>query len=69
MITQILLLFQPYTHVTVTSDEEESSKKKEQTFTNNLNNKLSELSDSPQTDESKIESLDKKLQQQQVTTK
>ncbi|XP_030021275.2 LIM domain only protein 7 isoform X3 [Manduca sexta] len=48
---------EPYTHVTVTSDEEESSKNK---FASNLNNKLSELAPTD-----KIETLDKKLQQQQ----
>ncbi|KAG6446146.1 hypothetical protein O3G_MSEX004321 [Manduca sexta] len=49
---------EPYTHVTVTSDEEESSKNK---FASNLNNKLSELASTD-----KIETLDKKLQQQQA---
>ncbi|XP_028163015.1 LIM domain only protein 7 isoform X2 [Ostrinia furnacalis] len=56
---------EPYTQMTVTSDEEESTKKqKEQTFTNNLNTKLTELTESPQTDD-KIDTLDKKIQQQQ----
>ncbi|KAL0868668.1 hypothetical protein ABMA27_008119 [Loxostege sticticalis] len=60
---------EPYTQMTVTSDEEETTKKqKEQTFTNDLNTKLTELTDSPQTDESKIVTLDKKIQQQQVTS-
>ncbi|CAH2985735.1 unnamed protein product [Chilo suppressalis] len=57
---------EPYTHVTVTSDEEEAAKKQSEiNFTTNLNTKLTELKDSSQTDESKIDSLDKKLQQQQ----
>ncbi|XP_053615899.1 LIM domain only protein 7 isoform X2 [Plodia interpunctella] len=56
---------EPYTHVTVTSDEEELAKKQdEQKFTANLNTKLSELTES-QTDDSKIDNLDKKLQHQQ----
>ncbi|KAJ0172397.1 hypothetical protein K1T71_012370 [Dendrolimus kikuchii] len=57
---------EPYTNVTVTSDEEETAKKqKEQTFTNSLSSKLTELSENTQND-SKIESLDKTLQQQQA---
>ncbi|CAB3238064.1 unnamed protein product [Arctia plantaginis] len=52
---------EPYTHVTVTSDEEEQSKKRED-FTANLNSKLTELTDAPA---DKIESIDKKLQQTQ----
>ncbi|XP_075984544.1 smallish isoform X2 [Anticarsia gemmatalis] len=51
---------EPYTHVTVTSDEEEQIKK--QTFTSDLNSKLTELTDT-QTDN--IENMDKKLQQTQ----
>ncbi|XP_049885806.1 LIM domain only protein 7 isoform X2 [Pectinophora gossypiella] len=58
---------EPYTHVTVTSDEEEAAKKqKEENFSTNLTSKLSDLTDSTaQLDENKIETLDKKLQQQQ----
>ncbi|KAL4717313.1 hypothetical protein ACJJTC_017200, partial [Scirpophaga incertulas] len=57
---------EPYTHITVTSDEEDTAKnRKEQAFTNDLNTKLSDLTDTSQNDDSKIESLDKKLQQQQ----
>lgn len=67
MHINILNNFQPYTNVTVTSDEEETAKKqKEQTFTNSLSSKLTELSENNQND-SKIETLDKTLQQQQVT--
>ncbi|XP_060806056.1 LIM domain only protein 7 isoform X2 [Amyelois transitella] len=56
---------EPYTHVTVTSDEEEAAKKQnEQNFTSNLNTKLNELSET-QTDDNKLDSLDKKLQHQQ----
>ncbi|XP_026735923.1 LIM domain only protein 7, partial [Trichoplusia ni] len=55
---------EPYTHVTVTSDEEESSKKQVE-FSSNLNSKLTELTEAPA---DKIESLDKKLQQQQART-
>lgn len=54
--------------MTVTSDEEEAMKKQtEQNFTSDLTNKLSDLSETVQSDDSKIETLDKKLQQQQVT--
>ncbi|KAM3960775.1 smallish isoform 1-T4 [Aphomia sociella] len=56
---------EPYTHVTVTSDEEEQIKKQEQSFTSNLNSKLTELTETQETDVSKIDKLDKKLQQQQ----
>ncbi|XP_031770444.1 uncharacterized protein LOC113520348 isoform X2 [Galleria mellonella] len=56
---------EPYTHVTVTSDEEEQVKKQEQNFTSNLNSKLTELTETQETDVSKIDKLDKKLQQQQ----
>lgn len=57
--------------MTVTSDEEEAAKKQnEQSFNTNLNTKLSHLSEvTSELDETKIESLDKKLQQQQVTPK
>lgn len=54
---------EPYTHVTVTSDEEEQMKKKQESFTSNLNSKLTELTDT-RTDQ--IEVIDKKLQQTQV---
>lgn len=55
----------------MTSDEEEAAKKqKEQSFSTNLNTKLSHLSEATsELDETKIETLDKKLQQQQVTSK
>ncbi|CAK1593648.1 unnamed protein product [Parnassius mnemosyne] len=57
---------EPYTQVTVTSDEEESTKKKnEQQFTEDLTSKLTTLSNSPENDQTKIDSLDKKIQQQQ----
>ncbi|XP_059058703.1 uncharacterized protein LOC131852093 isoform X2 [Achroia grisella] len=56
---------EPYTHVTVTSDEEEQIKKQEKNFTTNLNSKLTELTVSQESDVSKIDKLDKKLQQQQ----
>ncbi|XP_022815313.1 LIM domain only protein 7 isoform X1 [Spodoptera litura] len=52
---------EPYTHVTVTSDEEESTKKHQETFSSNLNSKLSELTEPSD----KIDSLDKTIQQQQ----
>ncbi|XP_072933600.1 uncharacterized protein smash isoform X2 [Epargyreus clarus] len=56
---------EPYTHMTVTSDEEENNKKKsEQTFNNHLATKLSGLTETVEADD-KIEHLDKKLQQQQ----
>jgi hypothetical protein len=54
--------------VTVTSDEEETAKKNEQKFATNLNTKLTELNNVGQSDESKIDTLDKKIQQQQVTS-
>ncbi|XP_059058704.1 uncharacterized protein LOC131852093 isoform X3 [Achroia grisella] len=57
---------EPYTHVTVTSDEEEQIKKQEKNFTTNLNSKLTELTVSQESDVSKIDKLDKKLQQQQA---
>ncbi|XP_013166054.1 PREDICTED: uncharacterized protein LOC106116687 isoform X4 [Papilio xuthus] len=53
---------EPYTHVTVTSDEEETAKKSE-IFTEDLTTKLTSLTTD---NETKIESLDKKLQQQQA---
>ncbi|CAG4988601.1 unnamed protein product [Colias eurytheme] len=53
---------EPYTQITVTSDEEESTRNKEQTFAKDLSNKLSDL---PNVDP-KIDHLDKKLQQQQT---
>ncbi|XP_013149287.1 PREDICTED: uncharacterized protein LOC106111688 isoform X2 [Papilio polytes] len=53
---------EPYTHVTVTSDEEETAKKTEN-FTEDLTTKLNTLTTD---NETKIESLDKKLQQQQA---
>ncbi|CAG4990764.1 unnamed protein product [Parnassius apollo] len=57
---------EPYTQVTVTSDEEESTKKKnEQQFTEDLTSKLTSLSNAPDNDQTKIDSLDKKIQQQQ----
>ncbi|KAJ8708999.1 hypothetical protein PYW07_008825 [Mythimna separata] len=56
---------EPYTHVTVTSDEEESAKKQQDTFSTNLSSKLSELSEQSEAPADKIESLDKTLQQQQ----
>ncbi|KAF9411779.1 hypothetical protein HW555_009525, partial [Spodoptera exigua] len=52
---------EPYTHVTVTSDEEESTKKQQETFSSNLNSKLSELTEPSD----KIDNLDKTIQQQQ----
>ncbi|KAF9819601.1 hypothetical protein SFRURICE_005554, partial [Spodoptera frugiperda] len=52
---------EPYTHVTVTSDEEESTKKHQEAFSSNLNSKLSELTEPSD----KIDSLDKTIQQQQ----
>lgn len=57
---------EPYTHVTVTSDEEESAKKQQDTFSTNLSSKLSELSEQSEAPSDKIESLDKTIQQQQV---
>lgn len=57
---------EPYTHVTITSDEEEIIKKQNGDFTNNLNTKLAELKETSQSDDSQIENLDKKLQQQQA---
>lgn len=67
-VIEITYLLQPYTHITVTSDEEETTKKQvEDNLSSNLTSQLSELTDaSSQLDENKIESLDKKLQQQQV---
>ncbi|XP_063896864.1 uncharacterized protein Smash isoform X2 [Helicoverpa armigera] len=55
---------EPYTHVTVTSDEEETVKKQE-AFSNNLSSKLSELTEAPG---DKIDNLDKTIQQQQART-
>ncbi|CAK1545776.1 unnamed protein product [Leptosia nina] len=51
---------EPYTQITVTSDEEESAKKTEQTFAKDLTEKLTDLPS-----DEKIDHLDKKLQQQQ----
>ncbi|XP_047508448.1 LIM domain only protein 7 isoform X6 [Pieris napi] len=53
---------EPYTQMTVTSDEEETSKKKNETFAKDLTDKLSDL---PNESHDKIDHLDKKLQQQQ----
>ncbi|XP_022118676.2 LIM domain only protein 7 isoform X2 [Pieris rapae] len=53
---------EPYTQMTVTSDEEESSKKKNETFAKDLTDKLSVL---PDESRDKIDNLDKKIQQQQ----
>ncbi|XP_047988173.1 LIM domain only protein 7 isoform X3 [Leguminivora glycinivorella] len=52
---------EPYTNVTVTSDEEEASKKSEN-FASNLTSKLTDLA------QPDIDSLDKKLQEQQGRT-
>ncbi|XP_063380331.1 uncharacterized protein LOC134666949 isoform X1 [Cydia fagiglandana] len=52
---------EPYTHVTVTSDEEETSKKSDN-FASNLTSKLTDLA------QPDIDSLDKKLQEQQGRT-
>ncbi|XP_047508444.1 LIM domain only protein 7 isoform X2 [Pieris napi] len=54
---------EPYTQMTVTSDEEETSKKKNETFAKDLTDKLSDL---PNESHDKIDHLDKKLQQQQA---
>ncbi|XP_045526056.1 LIM domain only protein 7 isoform X2 [Pieris brassicae] len=53
---------EPYSQMTVTSDEEESAKKKDETFAKDLTDKLSDL---PNESHDKIDHLDKKLQQQQ----
>lgn len=62
--------FQPYTNVTLTSDEEEQMKNKApQTFTTNLTSKLEDLQTeniTPESQENKIENLEKKIQEQQV---
>ncbi|CAH2054936.1 unnamed protein product, partial [Iphiclides podalirius] len=55
---------EPYTHVTVTSDEEEIAKKNNNQFTDDLTTKLNSLTTS-ENDQTKIDSLDKKLQRQQ----
>lgn len=65
-------IFQPYTHVTVTSDEEEANKSQAAKFNTSLATKLEGLQDDvsnqpvPLPEESKIDNLDKKLQEQQV---
>ncbi|XP_068619865.1 A-kinase anchor protein 9 isoform X2 [Battus philenor] len=55
---------EPCTNVTVTSDEEESTKQKTEQFTEDLTTKLTSLG-APDNDQTKIDSLDKKIQQQQ----
>ncbi|VVC99567.1 unnamed protein product [Leptidea sinapis] len=54
---------EPYTQITVTSDEEEATKKQEDNFTKSLTDKLTDIQTN---DDTKIEHLDKKIQQQQV---
>ncbi|XP_050681381.1 LIM domain only protein 7 isoform X2 [Leptidea sinapis] len=53
---------EPYTQITVTSDEEEATKKQEDNFTKSLTDKLTDIQTN---DDTKIEHLDKKIQQQQ----
>lgn len=52
--------------MTVTSDEEEATKSAEQAFSKNLTTKLSGLTENGETQDNKIDHLDKKIQQQQV---
>nr|XP_032522242.1 myosin-2 heavy chain isoform X2 [Danaus plexippus plexippus] len=55
---------EPY-QMTVTSDEEEATKSAEQAFSKNLTTKLSGLTENGETQDNKIDHLDKKIQQQQ----
>ncbi|CAH0730784.1 unnamed protein product, partial [Brenthis ino] len=56
---------EPYTQMTVTSDEEEVTKRKTEKFSKDLATKLTGLTENGETHENKIDNLDKKLQQQQ----
>ncbi|XP_052744468.1 LIM domain only protein 7 isoform X2 [Bicyclus anynana] len=57
---------EPYTQMTVTSDEEESTKKNaEESFSKDLTTKLTGLTENGETHGTKIDHLDKKIQQQQ----
>ncbi|CAG9567780.1 unnamed protein product [Danaus chrysippus] len=58
---------EPY-QMTVTSDEEEATKKSEQAFSKDLTTKLSGLTENGETQDNKIDHLDKKIQQQQVSS-
>ncbi|XP_039760253.1 LIM domain only protein 7 isoform X2 [Pararge aegeria] len=57
---------EPYTQMTVTSDEEEAAKKNtEESFSKDLTSKLDGLTENGETRGNKIDHLDKKIQQQQ----
>ncbi|XP_050354678.1 uncharacterized protein LOC126776307 isoform X2 [Nymphalis io] len=56
---------EPYTQITVTSDEEEATKRNSEGFSKALTTKLTGLTENGETNENKIDHLDKKLQQQQ----
>nr|XP_034836007.1 LIM domain only protein 7 isoform X3 [Maniola hyperantus] len=57
---------EPYTQMTVTSDEEEAARKTtEESFSKDLTTKLGSLTENGETHENKIDHLDKKIQKQQ----
>ncbi|CAH2094984.1 unnamed protein product [Euphydryas editha] len=56
---------EPYTQMTVTSDEEETTKKNSESFSKDLTTKLTNLTENGDANDNKIDHLDKKLQQQQ----
>ncbi|XP_045779337.1 LIM domain only protein 7 isoform X2 [Maniola jurtina] len=57
---------EPYTQMTVTSDEEEAAKKTtEESFSKDLTTKLGGLTENGENHETKIDHLDKKIQKQQ----
>ncbi|XP_050354679.1 uncharacterized protein LOC126776307 isoform X3 [Nymphalis io] len=60
---------EPYTQITVTSDEEEATKRNSEGFSKALTTKLTGLTENGETNENKIDHLDKKLQQQQAAQK
>ncbi|XP_046972021.1 uncharacterized protein LOC124538838 isoform X3 [Vanessa cardui] len=57
---------EPYTQITVTSDEEEATKRNSEVFSKALTTKLTGLTENGETNENKIDHLDKKIQQQQA---